>query len=663
MVKLAEGGIGKIISNLIVEVDEIEASEVPQGEKTRKYKAAARRVKNALFLDKRKYRGNGLRNRISANTYNAYMTRIRKQFDDRLHHHFLINIEKLAGKYPLYSEELLSWLGMPAAQIRQQHGALQSRLKEIMPLAEMLSGLKLGPAATKKLNRLAQRYPGWNVYLMALAGDEWKPAEAEMHKAFQQGSRLLEDLNSLKINHEILYHLQLDKADRASIKQRWDEVLSTKKRSTVLLDYPAYMQAVTEQIYKAFEPSLVTQRKDMAPLAFALAAVSGRRMIEIMVQGEFEVAGRYEVVFYGQAKKRTGEDKGRKIYVLCEPDLFVQRIKELRSCPAAADFDDIKTMLEDGSYRDANMRIASILGNTFNQHAKLFFKDDRRTFKDTRAIYARITYEAFFRHDERWKNVDEDVFFSEILGHDDENTQLHYKQFKLHNFTRSWRPKTGVENKRLAALQALDEHMPGFARGDAGVRIHEQTKRLVEESADIVINTKILRDAGFNPILVRRYLDFVSEALGQSVGENGWLQNAEAELPPIVLSHDEEEEDEEDTMARDAADDGNGEPFEDELVDNESEHHLIDDDTETREEEVKTPSEAPVLSSKPETPVKPELAKEAAKRPRFAAPQRTENGMWIIRFEYDGQHYAWSGPADNISQAMRAAWNAYFPQK
>lgn len=634
MVKLAEGGIGKIITDLINEVDAVEASDIPQGDKTKKFKAAAQRVKNALFLDKRKFRGNGLKNRISANTYNAYMTRIRKQFDDRLHHHFAKSVEKMAEQYPIYRQELQEWLNLPAAQIRQRHGDLQSRLREIMPLAEAISGIKPGAAAQKKLIRLAQKYPGWSAYITSLASDDWKPAQTELHQAFQQGSRLLEDLNKLKINHEILYHLQLDKADRASIQQRWDDVLSEKKRSTVLLDYPSYMQAVTEQIYQAFDPRMVVQRKDMAPLAFALAAVSGRRMIEVMVQGEFEVAGKYEVMFYGQAKKRTGENVGRKIYVLCDPKIFVQRLKELRSAPAASDFDDIREMLNDGSYRAANVRIASILGNTFNQHAKDFFKDDRRTFKDTRAIYARITYEAFFRHDPRWKNVDEDVFFSEILGHDDENTQLHYKQFKLHNFTRSWRPQTGIENKRLAALQALDDQMPGFARGDAGVRIHETTKRLVEESADIVINTKVLRDAGFNPTLVRRYLDFVADALGQSVGENGWLR-AKDERPPIVLNLGDEADEAEDVQ---------------------------EDADDNEEDEDEAAEEADPVDSSTEKADNPavDTAAEPVVRPRFAAPHRRDDGLWMIKFEYAGKNYAWSGLADNIPQAMQAAWEAYF---
>ncbi|MBX4308959.1 telomere resolvase, partial [Mycobacterium tuberculosis] len=82
-------------------------------------------------------------------------------------------------------------------------------------------------------------------------------------------------------------------------------------------------------------------------------------------------------------------------------------------------------------------RINAILATAFNPWVKTFLGDDRRVYKDSRAIYARIAYEMFFRVYPRWKNVDEDVFFMEILGHDDENTQLHYKQFKLANFSRT----------------------------------------------------------------------------------------------------------------------------------------------------------------------------------------------------------------------------------
>lgn len=57
--------------------------------------------------------------------------------------------------------------------------------------------------------------------------------------------------------------------------------------------------------------------------------------------------------------------------------------------------------------RSENGRINAILAKAFNPWVKSFFKDDRRVYKDSRAIYARIAYEMFFRVDPRWKNVDE----------------------------------------------------------------------------------------------------------------------------------------------------------------------------------------------------------------------------------------------------------------
>ncbi|MFU2220481.1 protelomerase family protein, partial [Proteus mirabilis] len=203
-------------------------------------------------------------------------------------------------------------------------------------------------------------------------------------------------------------------------------------------------------------------------------------------------------------KKRTSDDITRKIYTLCEAKTFVYLINVLRSCPAASDFDDVVKGYGDNDTRSENGRINAILAKAFNPWVKSFFKDDRRVYKDSRAIYARIAYEMFFRVDPRWKNVDEDVFFMEILGHDDENTQLHYKQFKLANFSKTWRPNTGNENTRLEALQQLDDKMPGFARGDAGVRLHNTVKQLVEQDPSIKITNSTLRAFKFSPTMISR---------------------------------------------------------------------------------------------------------------------------------------------------------------
>ncbi|WP_267283820.1 protelomerase family protein [Klebsiella pneumoniae] len=127
-------------------------------------------------------------------------------------------------------------------------------------------------------------------------------------------------------------------------------------------------------------------------------------MIEIMLQGEFSVAGKYTVTFLGQAKKRS-EDKGvsRKIYTLCDADLFVSLVNQLRSCPAAADFDEVVKGYGENDTRSENGRINAILATAFNPWVKKFLGDDRRVYKDSRAIYARIAYEMFFRVDPRWR--------------------------------------------------------------------------------------------------------------------------------------------------------------------------------------------------------------------------------------------------------------------
>ncbi|MGK6966665.1 hypothetical protein MMF83_00028665 [Klebsiella pneumoniae] len=48
--------IGELINSLVNEVEAIDASDRPQGEKTKKIKAAAIKYKNALFNDKRNMR-------------------------------------------------------------------------------------------------------------------------------------------------------------------------------------------------------------------------------------------------------------------------------------------------------------------------------------------------------------------------------------------------------------------------------------------------------------------------------------------------------------------------------------------------------------------------------------------------------------------------------
>ena len=206
----------------------------------------------------------------------------------------------------------------------------------------------------------------------------------------------------------------------------------------------------------------------------------------------------------------------------------------------------------------------------------------------------------------------------EILGHDDENTQLHYKQFKLANFSKTWRPNTGNENTRLEALQQLDDEMPGFARGDAGVRLHNTVKQLVEQDPSIKITNSTLRAFKFSPTMISRYLEFAADALGQFVGENGQWQ-LKIDSPEIVMPDEEELE-------------------------------AIPEQTDELSEE----EEESVEEQQPPAPSSP------VSKPVFKPVRNIGDGSYVVEFHYNGQNYAWSGSANSPISAMQLAWLTYF---
>lgn len=612
--------IHELISQLVSAVDNIEAMEISQAEKTRKFKSEGKKFKSKIYTDKRKFRGHGLKNRITINTFSTYLSRARKPFDNRLHHSFSDEVKKLSNRYSLWSNELNAWCDLPAPEVRKRHGELISMLRQIVPLAERLASIKLGSAgAEKKLATLSNQYPLWKGWIMELAINDYIDAQKKLNEAFRQGLLLLENLHKIKISHEIVYALSMEPGERASLQTMWGDRLSEKKRRTVTIDYPMYMQRILDILNGPEAPyTNADTRKSIAPLAFALAAVSGRRLIEIARLGVFEKVDKYRVKFFGQAKKRESDDSGRIIYTLCDSDLFLKKMELLRIAPATSDFDEIILNKDDIDTRTKNQVITDVIAQPFNSWVKDFMGDDRRVFKDSRALYARIAYETWFTRDSRWNNCDEDVFFAELLGHDDEDTQIYYKQFKLRNFSLTWKPELGQENTRLAALEQLDSEMPSFANGDAGVRLHEWVKEQIRENPAAKITTYSLRKKyGANPQLAARYLVFAADALGQAVAENGRYETTETPEPIVVDITTEEPEEEEDNDA-----------------------DIEDDEIEVEEEDIQ------------------QAAETQQDKPRIT-PQRLADGEWQVNIVAAGRELTWSGPSASSAAAMQAAWEEF----
>ena len=587
--------LNELIKNLINDVESVEQSSIPQGQKTSKYKSLATKFKNALFNDKRKFRGRGLDNRISLKTYSNYLSRTRKLFDKKIHHNFKNEIKKLSQKYTEYSNLFDSWQHAETQQIRIELSELQNKLKRGFILIE-----KYKP--NSKNTSLIKLFPEWETSIKnkTIADD------------VSRGECLLNDLSKIKINHEIMYHLVMDPNERAAIKIKSDSSLKNKKRSTIIVDYQKYM----DKIYNIFSaPDYIfdgLQRKTIAPLVFALAAASGRRTIEIILTGQFKRAGKNAVIFTGQAKKRIeGDSFERKIYTLIDSNLFIKKLKLLRKLPI---FDDVREVIQknldaDRKIRNEKIVINSIFSNHLCDFAKNFFNDDRRVFKDSRSIYARIVYEIYFKTDPRWANVDEDVFFAEILGHDDDETQLHYKQFKLENFDPNYTPVL-LENKRLIALQQLDDDMPRLAGRNAAVKIHDWVKSQIEANPDANITTySIRKSVSVKPTVVARYLEHAANALGLvKNSDTGWLEKKSDESSIIVTSP----------------------------VDSEG---VIDEN----------------IATITQHNVEETHADNNDKQPQFTA-QQLINGQWLVQYTYKNNAYVWTGIADNIGDAINNAW-------
>lgn len=588
-----------LIEQLIQNVEVVEKSNIPQGQKTAKYKALAIKFKNALFNDRRKYRGNGLKNRISLKTYSNYLSRTRKLFDKKLHHNFINAINKLIRKYANseYSDLFKSWLNQKPDQIRINLSELQSKLKNGLILIDKYKPNSKNTALTKS-------YPEWSKSIK----------NGTLIEDVKIGENLLNDLDKIKVNHEIMYHLTMDKNERAAIKIKEDNSLKNKKRNTVTIDYKRYLNSINDILSRPEITFNHEERNAIAPLAFALAAVSGRRMIEIISTGQFKKIGKYKVAFSGQAKKRTEKENfEREIYLLIDSNLFIRKVKLLRSLPALKDIYEVieNNYAEGRLIRNEKVVINSVYSRSLNSFAKNFFNDDRRVFKDTRSLYARIVYEIYFKHDKRWANVDEDVFFSEILGHDDDNTQLHYKQFKLENFDAKYTPSV-QENHILIALQKLDNDMPSLARSGAAVKIHNWVKEQISANPHAKITTYSIRKAlTVKPTTVARYLEYVAPALGlKKDPKNGWLKKESDDIQTIVINKKNERVDDEKNITK------------------------IDEDVKGVQEVEE---------------------KEEEEQPQFKA-QLLIDQSWLVQYTYKGKAYVWTGSAEDMGDAINKAW-------
>ena len=440
-----------LIEQLIKDVKAIDADDsLSRGDKTKRLARLADRLKNKLYEDRRRKETD----KLKASSYRRYLTTVRKAVTEQnwRHHAIEETCERLARHHPRYAEQLLA----------------MADLQDITAL------------------RMAHRD------LLAQARQD-------------RDDDAFEAVKGMKLDHEIMRHLTLPAATKAQLATDAVETLEQRATNTVSINYHWLVDKISELLSASEIRADGTSVPFFSHLALGLALATGRREIEVLKLGRFEKVGEFELEFSGQAKRRGGVDYGEsyRIYTLLKADLVLEAFAKLRAMPEVLELQHLDNT-------EVNRRVAK----TLNTLAKRVFGNQERVFKDSRALWARVVFELHFARDPRWAKVNETVFWREMLGHEDMDTQESYKAFKI-DYTAPAKPAATASKygSRIEALEALDEHEQ-IAGREALQKIHRWVKETVKAAPDARISQKaIATNVGSYRPVIKEYLDLAAEAL------------------------------------------------------------------------------------------------------------------------------------------------------
>lgn len=363
----------------------------------------------------------------------------------------------------------------------------------------------------QQIERLAKRYPKYADRLEALGGfddiSEIRLARQALLDRVRNDDEAYEDIRAMKLDHEIMRHLTLSSAQKADLAEDAVETLEERAVNTMEINYHWLMDRIYELLTNRDRLVGGEYRPYYSHLALGLALATGRRSIEVLKTGRIKKVDRYQVEFSGQAKKRGGVDYSQAyhIYTLVDADLVVEAWNELRSLPEVAE-------LQGMDNTEINRRTAK----TLNTLAKRIFDDEERVFKDSRAIWARLVFEIHFTRDKRWKKVTEDVFWREMLGHEDMDTQRSYRAFKI-DYSEAPASAEGEPaseyGSRIEALRALDG-AEDIEKSQAMARVHAWVKAQIEQEPEAKITQSLIsRELGTYRPTIKAYLELAQTAL------------------------------------------------------------------------------------------------------------------------------------------------------
>lgn len=398
---------------LMNELERIDSSDLTQSQRTAQYKRLAAKTINSYLKDGDNFKSG---NKLSVTTLNKYLTRLRTAVRAANYRHHSLTHESARG-----------WTTTDKATGKVSHYVTLSKLISDYPeYAHELDTLRSEHALTlrKRVKEIANS---------VIAGKQPNKRERELYRLITSG---------LKVEHEILFHLALDSAQKSLVKQHQGGALERKQHDSVTISHAAIMGIISE--YLASE-SIYKQ-------LYALALCCGRRFVEVAKQGNFTAVDEHQVIFSGQAKKRAGHvEKPYPIYTLIPASEFIAAIERLRSSQQMADLHKkvVEKKAEKGmvtpdfdnaffntiTASSANYAAKTAMANrgmaTAQTDGNIIYNDTSTTvtFKDSRAIYAAICLQDW--HEKDAPQLDDNAFVSQLMGHEGGTAHLNYRQFRI----------------------------------------------------------------------------------------------------------------------------------------------------------------------------------------------------------------------------------------
>lgn len=480
------------------------------------------KLKNKIYIKIAKTFKKNIKHNITINSYNTYITLARKPFLNIKHYNYQKNIDHIYDMTKYFKKTIYKLKILPIDIINTEIQYLINKLNQINKLQTQLNNTNICNHSIiykKTYLTLIKKFPAWKQELLNIIyPNNWFNKIKKFIFILKDGQKILPLIKKIKITHTMLSYLKLNKKKYLFLQKQSLNKLLSKKQKTIYINYINYLNKIHNILYVINQIYYI---KEFSILAYCLSAVSGRRMIEILQTGIFTYRNSYQLYFTGAAKTKYSNKK-YCIYILCDTNIFLEKLKLLRNSIIFKTTHQ-KIYKNKEQYQSINSKINIYFAKIFNNWVKKFFNDNHRTYKDSRSIYARIIYKKYFQTDKKWKYVDEDIFFYKNLCHKNIHSQLYYKQFKLLNFNINWKPHKVYTDIRLITLNTLNNKIPQNIKLHTWNKIHNTTKNIIIKHPLNKINNYALRKYGFNYKLIRMYLVHINKYI--TLNHNYFLNN------------------------------------------------------------------------------------------------------------------------------------------